>query len=156
MDNNEAIEWLKAIKVTHIHGGDEEYDKLSQLRPELGIRLERALGINEEIVREAGGTNIVPIRKTPLMKGKKISLNYNVTLNDYQVNQLLSLCRKMEGLSESELVEKIRNLQDTARRIGEAGEKAEQVKETVSSLADSVKTFFLKAADFFAGLFGRK
>ncbi|MBR7189972.1 MAG: DUF1002 domain-containing protein [Oscillospiraceae bacterium] len=87
---------------------------------------------------------------------RAVAADYNVTLNDYQVNQLLSLCRKMEGLSESELVEKIRNLQDTARRIGEAGEKAEQVKETVSSLADSVKTFFLKAADFFAGLFGRK
>ncbi len=87
---------------------------------------------------------------------RAVAADYNVTLNDYQVNQLLSLCRKMEGLSESELVEKIRSLQDTARRIGEAGEKAEQVKETVSSLADSVKTFFLKAADFFAGLFGRK
>ena len=87
---------------------------------------------------------------------RAVAADYNVTLNDYQVNQLLSLCRKMEGLSESELVEKIRNLQDTARRIGEAGEKAEQVKETVSSLADSLKTFFLKAADFFAGLFGRK
>lgn len=28
MTNKEVIEWLKAIKVTHIHGGDEEYDKL--------------------------------------------------------------------------------------------------------------------------------
>ena len=87
---------------------------------------------------------------------RSVAADYNVTLNEYQVNQLLSLCRKMEGLSESELVDKIRDLQNTARKINEAGEKAEQVKETVSSLANTVKTFFLRAADFFSGLFGRK
>ena len=87
---------------------------------------------------------------------RAVAAEYNVTLNDYQVNQLLNLCRKMEGLSESELIDRIRDLQNTARRIGEAGEKAEQVKETVSSLANTVKTFFLRAADFFAGLFGKK
>ena len=87
---------------------------------------------------------------------RSVAAEYNVTLNDYQVDQLLNLCRKMEGLSESELIDRLRDLQDTARRIGEAGEKAEQVKETVSSLANTVKTFFLRAADFFSGLFGRK
>ena len=87
---------------------------------------------------------------------RAVAAEYSVTLNDYQVNQLLNLCRKMEGLSESELIDRIRDLQNTARKIGEAGEKAEQVKETVSSLANTVKTFFLRAADFFAGLFGKK
>ena len=87
---------------------------------------------------------------------RSVAAEYNVTLNAYQVDQLLNLCRKMEGLSESELIDRLRDLQDTARRIGEAGEKAEQVKETVSSLANTVKTFFLRAADFFSGLFGRK
>ena len=87
---------------------------------------------------------------------RSVAAEYNVTLNDYQVDQLLNLCRKMEGLSESELIDRLRDLQDTARRISEAGEKAEQVKETVSSLANTVKTFFLRAADFFSGLFGRK
>ena len=87
---------------------------------------------------------------------RAIAQDYNVTLNDYQVNQLLSLCRKMEGLSESELVEKIHDLQNTARKINEAGEKAEEVKETVNAVANTVKTFFVKAVDFFSGLFGKK
>ena len=87
---------------------------------------------------------------------RAVAKDYGVTLNDYQVNQLLSLCRKMEGLSESELADKIQNLQDTARRINEAGEKAREVKETVAAVADTVKTFFLRAAEFFSDVFRRK
>ena len=87
---------------------------------------------------------------------RSIARDYKVTLNDYQVNQLLNLCRKMEGLSDSELVEKIQDLQNTARKINEAGEKAQEVKETAAAVANTVKTFFVKAVDFFSGLFGRK
>ncbi len=93
---------------------------------------------------------------------RSIANDYNVKLNDYQVDQLLNLCRKMEGLSESELVEKVQSLQDTARRISEAGkkaeeyrEKAEEVRETLTAVAEAVKTFFVRAAEFFSGLFHR-
>ena len=93
---------------------------------------------------------------------RSIANDYNVKLNDYQVDQLLNLCRKMEGLSESELVEKVQSLQDTARRISEAGkkaeeyrEKAEEVRETLTSVAEAVKTFFVRATEFFSGLFHR-
>ena len=87
---------------------------------------------------------------------RAIARDYNITLNDYQVNQLLGLCRKLEGLSESELVEKIQEVQNTARKINETAEKAEEVKETVTAVANTVKTFLVRAVDFFSGLFGRK
>ena len=87
---------------------------------------------------------------------RAIAKDYNVTLNDYQVDQLLNLCRKMEGLSESELVEKIQDLQNTARKLSEASEKAEEVKQTVTAVASTVKTFFIRAGEFFSGLFSRK
>ena len=94
---------------------------------------------------------------------RSIAEEYNVTLNDYQVNQLLNLCRKMEGLSESELADKIREVQNTARKISEAGEKVEEyrekageIRETVTAVAGAVKNFILRAADFFSGLFGKK
>ena len=87
---------------------------------------------------------------------RAIAKDYNVTLNDYQVDQLLNLCRKMEGLSESELVEKIQDLQNTARKLSEASEKAEEVKQTVTAVASTVKTFFIRAGEFFSGLFNRK
>ena len=57
---------------------------------------------------------------------------------------------------ESESNQKIQDLQNTARKINEAGEKAQEVKETAAAVANTVKTFFVKAVDFFSGLFGRK
>ncbi|MBQ8657468.1 MAG: hypothetical protein IJ527_10545 [Prevotella sp.] len=85
MNRNEKKYAARYLELHNKYGNNlpnAEYDQLSQLRQQLGIRLERALEINSEIVREAGGTDIVPIRKTPLMKGKNISLDYNKQLND--------------------------------------------------------------------------
>ena len=60
---------------------NEEYDQLSQLRQQLGIRLARAREIDRQIVIEAAGGTTVPLRKTQLMKGEQVSLKYNVTPN---------------------------------------------------------------------------
>lgn len=111
MTRNEKKYAARYLELHNKYGNNlpnEEYDKLSQLRQELGIRLERANEINEEIVREAGGTNIVPIRKTPLMKGKKISLNYNVKLNDDATSpyeQLLNEVSQYEAAVDEILTE---------------------------------------------------
>lgn len=45
---------------------DSEYDKLSQLRRQLGIRLQRAQEIDREIVAETAGGSTVPLRKTDI------------------------------------------------------------------------------------------
>ena len=87
---------------------------------------------------------------------RSIAQQYSVTLNDGQVNQLLNLCRQMEKLSESELVEKIQGLQATAQKVKDIGDKAQEAMETVSAVAQTVKGFFIKVGDFFSNLFGKK
>ena len=87
---------------------------------------------------------------------RSIAADYHITLTDYQVRQLLKLCRQMEKLSDLELKEKIQDLQDKAKKLEEMNDKAQETKETISNVAETVKGFFIKVGDFFAGLFGKK
>ena len=69
MTRNEKKYAARYLEAWNRYGNNlpnEEYDKLSQLRQQLGIRLERAQEINREIVAEAKGGSTVPIRKTGL------------------------------------------------------------------------------------------
>lgn len=87
---------------------------------------------------------------------RSIASDYHITLTDYQVRQLLKLCRQMEKLSDLELKEKIQDLQDKAKKLEDMNDKAQETRETISTVAESVKSFFIKVGDFFAGLFGKK
>lgn len=72
MTRNEKKYAARYLEAWNRYGNNlpnEEYDKLSALRRQLGIRLARAQEINREIVIEAAGGSIVPLRKTQLMKG---------------------------------------------------------------------------------------
>ncbi len=73
---------------------------------------------------------------------------YNVSLTSAQVNQVLSLVRKFEGLSEDELQSKLTSLAKTAQTAGKA-------TETVSRVYENVKSFFAAVGDFFSRIFGR-
>ncbi len=86
---------------------------------------------------------------------RSIAADYRITLNDYQVNQLFNLCRKMEKLTDSQLVEKIQDLKDKAQKAGELNEKAREAKETLSDVAQTLKDYLTKVGDFFSGLFGK-
>ena len=85
-----------------------------------------------------------------------IASDYHITLTDYQVRQLLKLCRQMEKLSDLELKEKIQDLQDKAKKLEDLNDKAQETRETLSSAAQTIKGFFIKVGDFFSGLFGKK
>ena len=87
---------------------------------------------------------------------RSIASDYHITLTDYQVRQLIKLCRQMEKLGDLELTEKIQDLQDKAKKISEMNDKAQETRETISTVVESVKGFFVKVGDFFAGLFGKK
>ncbi|MBR6114471.1 MAG: DUF1002 domain-containing protein [Oscillospiraceae bacterium] len=87
---------------------------------------------------------------------RAVAEQYGVTLNDAQVRQLLNLCRRLEGLSESDLVEKIEDLQSTAKKISEAGEKVEEARRTLSAVVNTVKSVITRVGEFFSGLFNRK
>ena len=81
----------------------------------------------------------------------RIAGEYNVTLSDRQIRQLIDLCRSMEGLDADSLRERVVEAQETIKKIGEAKDKAVGFYEKLSQ-------FFSSASDFFSqvkALFGK-
>ena len=75
----------------------------------------------------------------------------NVTLADRQIQQLIDLCRSLEGLDAESLRERVVEAQETIKKIGEAKDKAVGFYEKLSQ-------FFSSASDFFSqvkALFGK-
>lgn len=77
---------------------------------------------------------------------KKIAAAYNVDLSDAMYKQVLSLCRKLEGLNEEQLQKELTSLSQKAQKAGQAA-------KTVQRVYESVKTFFEQAGEFFSNLF---
>lgn len=81
----------------------------------------------------------------------KIAEQYDVNLNDSQIDQLISLCRSMEKLDIQALKDKVEQvqkyLQDIVKTHGE-------VKQFLSTVAVTVTEFVNKIVDFFKGIFG--
>ena len=81
----------------------------------------------------------------------KIAEQYDVNLKDSQIDQLISLCRSMEKLDVQALKDKVEQiqkyLQDIVKTHGE-------VKQFLSTVADTVTEFVNKIVDFFKGIFG--
>lgn len=82
---------------------------------------------------------------------KRIAEEYNVTLNDSQIDSLISLCRSMEKLDIDALKDKVEEVQQYLKDIVKThGE----VKQFLSNVADTVTEFVNKVIDFFKNLFG--
>ena len=82
---------------------------------------------------------------------KQIAGKYEVTLNDSQIDQLISLCRSMEKLDISELKQKVEEVQQYIKNIAET---KGNVEKFLSEAADTVTEFVNKVIDFFKNLFG--
>lgn len=67
---------------------------------------------------------------------------YKVSLTDGQVDQILSLCRKLEGLDEAQLQSKLTGFAKTAEKAGKVGETVTKVYENVTAFFDTVGQFF--------------
>lgn len=74
---------------------------------------------------------------------------YNVSLTSGQINQILNLVRKLEGLDEEALQNRLTSIAKTAETAGKAANTASRVYE-------SVKNFFGSVGNFFSKLFGGK
>lgn len=75
-----------------------------------------------------------------------IAQQYNVKLTNTQKNQLLTLCRSLEGLDAESLKSRVEEVQDTLKKVANAKtqvvgfvEKAKKVVESVSSFFDRIK-----------------
>lgn len=77
---------------------------------------------------------------------KTIAQNLNISLTESQVNQLLDLCRSMEGLDSKQLAEKVESLKNTL-------EGASKVQQTATKLWEGVKNVVSAVGNFFSNLF---
>lgn len=73
-----------------------------------------------------------------------IAQQYNVTLNDSQINQLISLCRSLEGLDGSALLSRVQDIQNTLKKVSETKTKVVGFVQSVKKAVDSVAGFFNK------------
>jgi len=68
-----------------------------------------------------------------------IAGRYHVRLTDTQINQLISLCRSLEGLNPDQLKQRVEQVQGTLQKMSDAKTKvvgfAQQVKELMESLS---------------------
>lgn len=78
---------------------------------------------------------------------REIAQRYDVRLTDTQVEQLLSLCRALEGLDAESLKDRVQQVQDTLSKVSEAKTKVVGFVEGVKKAIDSVAGFFDKIRD---------
>ena len=74
----------------------------------------------------------------------EIAGRYNVSLTDTQIDQLISLCRSLEGLNPDQLKQKVEELQGTLQKMSEAKTKVVEFAQNVKTFMESVSGFFDK------------
>ncbi len=80
---------------------------------------------------------------------KYIADQYDITVSEGQMKQLVSLCRSLEKLDPDQLKAKVESVQDTIAKLAGA-------KEKVGAVVESVKGFFEAVGNFFSNLFSKK
>lgn len=74
----------------------------------------------------------------------EIAGRYNVSLTDTQINQLISLCRSLEGLNPDQLRQKVEEMQGTLQKLADAKTRITDFAQDVKSFMESVSGFFDK------------
>ena len=77
----------------------------------------------------------------------QIAGRYNVTLTDKQIQQLISLCRSLEGLNPDQLKARVEEVQNTLQKVSNAKTQVIGFVEQVKKVVTSVKSFFEKIGD---------
>jgi uncharacterized protein YpuA (DUF1002 family) len=80
----------------------------------------------------------------------EIASRYNVTLTNTQVEQLLSLCRSLEGLDGDALKARVEEVQNTLNKVSTAKNNVVGFVQGVKKVVDSVSSFFDKIKDIMA------
>lgn len=78
---------------------------------------------------------------------RQIAATYNVSLTDGQINQLLSLCRSLEGLDADSLKARVEDVQDTLNKVSNAKTAVVGFTDRVKKVVSSIKEFFGKIGD---------
>ena len=86
----------------------------------------------------------------------EIAGRYNVNLTDTQINQLISLCRSLEGLDPDQLKQRVEEVQGTLQKVSEAKTKVVGFAQTVKKVVDSVTGFFNRISDLLSRFQSKK
>ena len=81
---------------------------------------------------------------------REIASRYNVNLTNTQVEQLLSLCRSLEGLDADSLKARVQEVQNTLQKVSDAKTKVVGFVQGVKKVVESVSGFFDKIKDIMA------
>lgn len=76
-----------------------------------------------------------------------IAKQYNVSLTDSQIKQLISLCRSLEGLDADSLKKRVEEVQSTLNKVSEAKTQVVGFVQTISKVVSSVREFFERIKD---------
>ena len=79
----------------------------------------------------------------------QIAATYNVKLTDKQIQQLIDLCRSLEGLDTNALRSRVEEVQNTLKKVSEAKTKVVGFVDTVKKVVTSIKEFFDKISAIF-------
>ena len=74
---------------------------------------------------------------------------YNVNLTDRQINQLISLCRSLEGLDSGALKDRVEQLQGTLTKVSEAKTQVVGFVQTLQKTVSSIRSFFDRVGALF-------
>lgn len=77
----------------------------------------------------------------------EIAGRYNVKLTEKQLNQLVSLCRSLEGLDADQLKASVQKVQDTLNKVSDAKTTVVGFVQTIKKAVESVKSFFQRIGD---------
>jgi uncharacterized protein YpuA (DUF1002 family) len=80
----------------------------------------------------------------------EIASRYNVSLTNTQVEQLLSLCRSLEGLDGDALKARVEEVQNTLNKVATAKNNVVGFVQGVKNVITSVSSFFDKIKDIIA------
>ena len=80
----------------------------------------------------------------------EIAGRYNVSLTNTQIQQLIDLCRSLEGLDADSLKSRVEEVQGTLQKVSDAKTKVVGFVETVKKVVTSVSSFFDKIKDIIA------
>lgn len=82
-----------------------------------------------------------------------IAANYDVSLTESQISQLIKLVRSLEKLDTNALLEKVRSVQDTLKQFLNLSEKAEGFTGAVQSFFQKVGETARNVWDYIVGIF---
>jgi uncharacterized protein YpuA (DUF1002 family) len=86
----------------------------------------------------------------------EIAGEYGYTISDEYIDRLISLCRSMEGLSISELTDKVEQFKSGVAKFHDTMDTVHEYADKAATFGQRVANFFRTIGDFCSRIFGGK